>query len=100
MFLIKHSVSKYPDNNLYPDISKTLINPASLHLLMKNKKCPKCSSSNVKIIDYLGAKCIKCGNCSYDESKLYDVYPEEKTSQKEKGRYTPYKAGGYKRAGK
>ena len=65
---------------------------------MTNKKsCPKCKSSNVKIIDYLSVKCIVCGNCGYDETKQYDVYPEEKTSQKEKGRYTPYKVGGFKR---
>ncbi len=49
------------------------------------------------MVDYLSVKCIVCGNCGYDETKQYDVYPEEKTSQKEKGRYTPYKAGGFKR---
>ena len=65
---------------------------------MKNKKCPKCKSGNVKIIDYMGIKCIRCSNCGYDESKEYEVYPEEKTSQKEKGRYTPYKSGGSRRA--
>ena len=68
---------------------------------MKIKKsCPKCNSSNVKIIDYLGVKCVKCNNCGYDESRQYDVYPEEKASQKEKGSYTPYKAGGFSRAKK
>ena len=60
-------------------------------------KCPKCKSGNVKMIDYLSVKCIKCDNCGYDGSKEYDVYPEEKTSQKEKGRYNVYKAGGLKR---
>lgn len=45
----------------------------------------------------MGVKCIVCNNCGFDESKQYDVYPEGKTSQKEKGRYTPYKAGGFKR---
>ena len=66
---------------------------------MKNK-CPKCKSSNVKIVDYMDIKCIVCKNCGYDETKQYDVYPEEKTSQKEKGRYSPYKAGGFGRAKK
>ena len=63
-------------------------------------KCPKCKSSNVKIIDYLGVKCIVCSKCGFDESKQYDVYPGEKKSQKEKGRYTVYKAGGFGRAKK
>ncbi len=61
-------------------------------------KCPKCKSSNIKIIDYLEVKCIICNNCGFDEGKEYEVYPEEKTSQKEKGRFTPYKAGGFRRA--
>lgn len=69
-------------------------------MAMKNKKCHKCGSINVKITDYLGVKCIVCGNCSYDESKQYNAYPGEKSSQKEKGRYTPYKAGRFGRAKK
>ena len=64
------------------------------------KKCPKCSSSKIKLVDYIGVKCIICSKCGYDETKQYDVYPEDKTSQKEKGRYTPYKAGGSKRGKK
>ena len=60
-------------------------------------KCPKCKSSNVKIINYMGVKCVKCNNCGFDESKQYEVYPEEKTSQKEKSRFTPYKVGGFGR---
>ena len=63
-------------------------------------KCPKCNSSKVKTVEYLGVKCIKCDNCGYNESQQYEVYPEEKTSQKAKGRYTPYKAGGSRRAKK
>ena len=62
---------------------------------MKNKKiCPKCESSNAKIIDYMWVRCVVCRKCGYDESKQYEVFPEEKKSQKEKGIYTPYKAGG------
>ena len=64
------------------------------------KSCPKCKSGNVKIIDYLGVKCIVCNDCEFDESKQYDVYPEENRSQKEKGRFTPYKAGGFGRGRK
>ncbi len=67
----------------------------------KNKRlCPKCKSDDVNLISYMGIKCVVCKNCGYDESKQYDVFPEEKGSQKEKGRYTPYKVGGFKRAKK
>jgi len=46
---------------------------------MKNKKnCPKCSSNNIKIISYMGVKCVVCSNCGFDESKQYDVFPENK----------------------
>jgi len=62
--------------------------------------CPKCSSSNAKIINYLGVRCIVCKKCGYDESKQYEVYPEDKKSQKVKGRYTPYKVGGFGRVKK
>ncbi|MAE43289.1 hypothetical protein CMO93_05940 [Candidatus Woesearchaeota archaeon] len=65
-----------------------------------NKTCPKCESNNIKIVDYLGTKCIICKNCGFDESKEYEVYPEQKTSQKEKARHTPYKTGGHKRTRK
>jgi len=66
---------------------------------MKQKiiSCPQCKSSKIKIVNYMGIKCIVCGNCEYDESKQYEVFPEEKKSQKAKGRYTPYKTGGFKR---
>jgi hypothetical protein len=57
-------------------------------------KCPECGSVKIKFIDYMGLKCIKCSNCGLDEAKKYEVYPEEKKSQKEKGNYSPYKKGG------
>lgn len=60
-------------------------------------KCPKCGSKNIKIYDYLGAKVVKCNNCSFDESNLYEVFPEEKKSQKAKGKYSIYKTGGSRR---
>tara|TARA_Y100000310_G_C20663819_1_gene806326 strand:- start:1325 stop:1537 length:213 start_codon:yes stop_codon:yes gene_type:complete len=59
--------------------------------------CPQCSSENIKVIDYMGVKCKVCSECGLDERNLYEVYPEEKTSQKEKGKFSPYKAGGGKR---
>ena len=61
------------------------------------KKCPKCASGKIKIIDYMDIKCVICKNCGFDESKQYDVYPEGKKSQKAKGNYTPYKMGGFGR---
>ena len=68
---------------------------------MENKKnCPKCLSDNIKIDDYLGIKSIICKSCGFDEAKQYEVYPEQKTSQKEKARYTPYKTGGHSRSKK
>jgi Zn ribbon nucleic-acid-binding protein len=63
-------------------------------------KCPKCGSKNIKFYSYLGIKTIKCSNCGFDESSAYEVYPEQKTSQKAKGKYSPYKTGGSQRTRK
>jgi len=63
-------------------------------------KCPKCNSTNVKFYNYLGIKTIKCSNCDFDESSIYAVYPEQKTSQKAKGKYAVYKRGGSQRTRK
>ena len=82
-----------------PGITKTLINSRAL-LEAMSKKCPKCKSGNVNIADYLGVKCIVCSNCGFDETKQYEVFPEEKKSQKAKGSYTPYKTGGFGRGRK
>ncbi len=60
-------------------------------------RCPECGSKNIKHYNYLGSKVIKCSNCGFDEATIYEVYPEQKTSQKAKGRYTPYKVGGKQR---
>ena len=68
---------------------------------MKIKKsCPKCKSDKIKIISYIGVKCIICNNCGFDESSQYEVYPEEKKSQKAKEKYSVYKAGGFSRVKK
>ncbi|MAH33526.1 hypothetical protein CL615_03980 [archaeon] len=67
---------------------------------MSSTKCPKCSSGNIKTISYLGIECIICNDCGYDETKQYEVYPEKNKSQKQKGKYTPYKTGGFKRSRK
>ena len=65
--------------------------------MIKNK-CPICSSDNIKIIKYMGIDCIVCNNCGFDESSQYEVFGEEKKSQKAKGNYNVYKAGGHRRA--
>lgn len=58
------------------------------------KTCPKCDSKDIKFYSYFGMKVVKCGNCGFDESGIYEVYPEQKASQKAKGKYAVYKAGG------
>lgn len=65
---------------------------------MKMKKCPKCGSEKVKTVNYEGVSCIICLECGYDETMEMDTWPESRSSQKEKGRYSPYKAGGKARA--
>ena len=66
----------------------------------KISKCPKCGSFDVKSVKYLGVPVIKCSSCGFDESSVYEVYPEQKTSQKAKGKYNIYKQGGSLRARK
>ena len=61
------------------------------------KKCPKCGSKDIKFYKYLNLDAIKCNNCGFDESAIYEVYPEQKTSQKAKGKYNVYKTGGSRR---
>ena len=64
------------------------------------KRCPKCNSDKIKIIKYMNINCIVCSNCGFDESSQYEVFGEEKKSQKAKGSYTPYKSGGHQRSRK
>ena len=63
-------------------------------------KCPKCGSKNIKNYNYLDIAAIKCSNCGFDESSVYEVFPEQKTSQKAKGKYAVYKTGGSRRTAK
>ena len=62
--------------------------------------CPQCHSDNIKRVDYMGISCAVCNDCGYDERNLYEVYPEEKVSQVQKGKFSPYKAGGHGRTKK
>ncbi len=65
--------------------------------MKKETKCPKCQSKEMVVEQYMGLPCLVCKNCGYDEASQYDLYPEEKTSQKAKGNFSPYKTGGGKR---
>ena len=60
-------------------------------------KCPKCGSKNIKIVDYMGAKVLVCKKCGYDERDSLSIVPEQRTSQREKTRHSPYRTGGGKR---
>ncbi len=61
------------------------------------RKCPRCGSADTRLYIYLGVKVIKCKSCGFDESSVYEVYPEQKTSQKAKGKYAVYRTGGARR---
>ena len=63
-------------------------------------KCPKCGSYNIKPYLYQSVEVIKCNDCGFDECSFYDEFPGERTSQKAKGKYTPYKTGGSQRTRK
>lgn len=58
-------------------------------------KCSKCMSINVKLVEYMGSKFVLCNDCGYDQRDQFDVYPEDKVSQKAKKEFNPYKSGGY-----
>ena len=55
------------------------------------KLCPKCKSSNTEEVKIKNTKGLVCNNCGYDETINI---PEERTTQREKRKYTPYKKGG------
>ncbi len=58
-------------------------------------KCPKCGK-DAEMFDILGATCIRCFNCGYDNSDVYDVVDTEKRTGG--GKSSPYKRGGGKRS--
>ena len=60
--------------------------------------CPRCKSIKLKKYIYMGSECFKCLNCGYDSGSDLDSLPEQRTSQKEKGSFSPYKTGGSRRA--
>ncbi|PIN86470.1 hypothetical protein COV19_04670 [Candidatus Woesearchaeota archaeon CG10_big_fil_rev_8_21_14_0_10_44_13] len=58
------------------------------------RTCPKCGSEKVSLFRYMGVECIRCTDCGYDESVDIDTTPDSRSSQKAKGHFSPYKAGG------
>ena len=60
----------------------------------KNKiiKCPKCGSTNIKFKNYLGIESIKCNNCGFDETELYEVFPEQRETQREKAKFLQFQS--------
>jgi len=57
------------------------------------KKCPKCGSKEVEIVDEeMGF--IKCKKCGFDELEEDMDFSEERKSQREKARYSPYRVSG------
>ncbi|MBI2546477.1 hypothetical protein HYV81_04825 [Candidatus Woesearchaeota archaeon] len=64
------------------------------------RRCPRCGSLNVKIVNYQGIPILVCQACGYDESATYDEFPVTRSSQKAKGSFSPYKAGGGRRTRK
>jgi len=62
--------------------------------------CPVCKSSDVKIKEEEGFEFLVCKKCGYDEGEGFDIYPEERSAQKGKSGFTPYKRGGSRRSAK
>ncbi len=58
--------------------------------------CPRCRSENVEVLDE-DLSLIRCRACGYDgleEGNSGNNSSEGRKSQREKGRYSPYKQGG------
>jgi len=56
--------------------------------------CPQCRSDNTKFVEYMGSKVLVCNDCGYSEIEELEVFPESRTGQRYKARYSKYKAGG------
>jgi len=67
---------------------------------MKKKKCPECNSEDIRFIKKKKRTFLVCNHCFYDETEESESYPEQRTSQKAKGSYSPYKTGGSRRTNK
>jgi len=59
-------------------------------------ECPRCKSAEVKVVAYRGTTARICNTCGFDERNELDIDAGEKTNQKAKGAYSPYRTGGPK----
>ncbi len=58
------------------------------------EKCPNCGSENTELVEYMGLRCLVCGKCGYDERNELETTPQQRETQREKRRYSPYRRGG------
>ena len=58
-----------------------------------HQHCPECGSDKIKIVKYLGMAALICEKCTYDEREEIESIPEERGTQREKRRYSPYRSG-------
>jgi ribosome-binding protein aMBF1 (putative translation factor) len=56
-------------------------------------KCPKCGSDNIKIVDYMNSKIKVCKDCNYDERDELEEVPDQRNTQREKRKFSPYRSG-------
>ncbi|MEK6809179.1 MAG: hypothetical protein AABY40_00740 [Nanoarchaeota archaeon] len=57
------------------------------------RKCPQCRSLNV-MVHKDDFESLACKSCGYDELVEDTLVEGQRTSQREKARYNPYKVGG------
>ena len=63
--------------------------------MVKPTHCPVCGSRKIELKEEEGLVFVVCHACHFDEAEGYDeAYPGERSTQKGKTRYTPYKRGG------
>ena len=69
--------------------------------MKKPLSCRMCTSTDIEVAEHDDEFFAKCHRCGFDELDIEeDFFPEEKVSQKAKGRFTPYKTGGKARSKK
>ncbi|HIH11746.1 TPA: hypothetical protein HA241_06150 [Candidatus Woesearchaeota archaeon] len=59
--------------------------------------CPKCKSSQAQRIDHNYLSFLRCLQCGYNELAAEDTFPEQRSNQREKRRYSPYRVSGGKK---
>ena len=59
--------------------------------------CSRCNSNKINKYKYSGVECYRCLDCGFDSCAELDDVSQQRTSQKAKGKYSPYKSGGKSR---